>query len=153
MDISITPERPDQDEVRALFAASEAYMSALYPAESNHFVDVSALSRPEVLFLVARLRGEAVGCGAVVPAGDGTAEIKRMWVDPVCRGGGLGGALLDALIGAARSAGIVLLRLETGTAQPEALGLYRKAGFVERGPFGGYAADPLSVFMELSIVP
>jgi putative acetyltransferase len=40
------------------------------------------------------------------------------------------------------------LRLETGIHQPEALGLYRAAGFVERGPFGPYRPDPLSVFME-----
>ncbi|HEV8436640.1 MAG TPA: GNAT family N-acetyltransferase, partial [Methylomirabilota bacterium] len=29
-----------------------------------------------------------------------------------------------------------------------ALGLYRAAGYVERGPFGDYRPDPLSVFME-----
>ncbi len=37
---------------------------------------------------------------------------------------------------------------ETGTRQPEALGLCRRLGYVERGPFGTYAVDPLSVFME-----
>jgi putative acetyltransferase len=41
-----------------------------------------------------------------------------------------------------------LLRLETGVRQPEALGLYRKLGYRERGPFGAYKPDPLSVFME-----
>lgn len=44
--------------------------------------------------------------------------------------------------------GINLLRLETGIKQPEALGLYRKLGYRERGPFGAYSNDPLSVFME-----
>jgi putative acetyltransferase len=44
--------------------------------------------------------------------------------------------------------GIALARLETGISQPEALGLYRRLGYVEREPFGAYAADPLSVFME-----
>ena len=39
-------------------------------------------------------------------------------------------------------------RLETGIHQPEALGLYRRLGYVERGPFGSYALDPLSVFFE-----
>jgi putative acetyltransferase len=38
--------------------------------------------------------------------------------------------------------------LETGIRQPEALGLYERLGFVRRGPFGDYAEDPLSVFME-----
>lgn len=41
-----------------------------------------------------------------------------------------------------------MIRLETGVYQPEALALYGRAGYVERGPFGDYVADPLSVFME-----
>ena len=40
------------------------------------------------------------------------------------------------------------VRLETGIYQPEALGLYRSAGYVEREAFGDYVPDPLSVFME-----
>ena len=38
--------------------------------------------------------------------------------------------------------------LETGVRQPEALGLYSRAGYVRRGPCGSYPDDPLSVFME-----
>jgi putative acetyltransferase len=147
--VQIAPETPDQQEVWAFFAASEAYMGALYPAESNHFVDASQLVAPHVVFLVARREGVAVGCGAVVCGEDGAGEIKRMWVDPGQRGGGLGMALLAALIEAARARGLEVLRLETGIAQPEAIGLYWRAGFVTCGPFGSYQADPLSLFMEL----
>lgn len=151
MTIMIERETPDQPEVRGFFAASEAYMAELYPAESNHFIDVAALLRPDVVFLVARLNAAAVGCGAVVPAADGTGEIKRMWVDPGCRGQRLGAKILNALVAAGRAAGLTALQLETGISQPEALGLYRKAGFVDRGSFGGYVADPLSVFMQLDL--
>ena len=49
--------------------------------------------------------------------------------------------------------GVTLFRLETGIKQPEALGLYRKLGYRERGPFGAYVADPLSVFMEKCVGP
>ena len=49
-------------------------------------------------FLVARGAGRALGCGAIVEAGDGTAEIKRMWVAPEARGLKLGQRLLDALV-------------------------------------------------------
>mgnify|MGYP001990084849 CR=1 FL=1 len=48
----------------------------------------------------------------------------------------------------ALAAGLAYLRLEAGHRQPAALGLYRSAGFRERGPFGDYPADPLSVFLE-----
>jgi putative acetyltransferase len=56
--IAIAPECPDQPEIRAFFAASDTHMAALYPAESNHMMDVAALTRPNVHFLVAghRLR-------------------------------------------------------------------------------------------------
>ena len=47
-----------------------------------------------------------------------------------------------------KSLGVTLARLETGIRQPEALGLYRRLGYLERGRFGAYLEDPLSVFME-----
>ena len=147
--LTITSESPDQPDVRAFFAASEAYMGALYPAESNHFVDAAALAAPHVGFLVARREGVAVGCGAVVCGADGAGEIKRMWVDPAQRGGRIGMRLLEALVGAASARGLRVLRLETGISQPEAIGLYRCAGFTECVPFGSYQPDPLSLFMEL----
>jgi putative acetyltransferase len=78
----ITAESPDQPDVAALLAASDGYMAELYPAESNHMLDVGALKRPDVTFLVARLNGRAVGCGAVVRPEEDWAEIKRMFVSP-----------------------------------------------------------------------
>lgn len=147
--VVISLENPDQREIREFFAASEAYMGALYPAESNHFAPLTALLAPNVRFLVARSHdGRAVGCGAIVKAADGTAEVKRMWVDPSVRGLKLGVRILDALIAAARTDGLTTLRLETGIHQPEAIGLYRRAGFVEIPPFADYQPDPLSLFME-----
>jgi putative acetyltransferase len=147
-DVSIQAETPDQPEIAAFFAQSEAYMSALYPAESNHFAPLTVLLGPDVLFLVARRRGTAIGCGAIVRSDDGTAEIKRMWTAHEARGAGVGRALLAALEDAARSDGLTALRLETGIAQPEAISLYRSRGYADVGPFGGYVADPLSLFME-----
>jgi putative acetyltransferase len=146
--IGLAVESPDQHEIHALLQASNTYMAQLYPAESNHMLDVSDLTRPEVTFVVARSDGRAVGCGAIVASSDGWAEIKRMFVSPLARGQSIGRRLLQKLEAAALERGIALLRLETGTKQPEALALYRSAGFVEIGPFGNYSADPLSIFME-----
>jgi putative acetyltransferase len=141
-------ENPDQAEVAALLEASDAYMASLYPAESNHMLDIAALQRPEVVFLVARVDGRALGCGAVVSSGQGWAEIKRMFVSPAARGMKLGRRLLDEIEAIAVRNGDRVLRLEAGAKQPEALALYRSAGFVEIGPFGDYRPDPLSLFME-----
>jgi putative acetyltransferase len=150
--IQIAIENPDQPEVAALLEASDAYMATLYPAESNHLLDIASLQRPEVTFLVARVDGRALGCGAVVSSGEGWAEIKRMFVAPAARGLKLGRRLLEQIEAVASRGGERLLRLETGAKQPEALALYRSAGFVEIGPFGAYRPDPLSMFMEKPLI-
>ncbi len=64
------------------------------------------------------------------------------------RGLGIARRLLEALEARAKAAGIGVLRLETGIYQPEAIGLYERAGYVRRGPFSDYPDDPLSIFME-----
>ncbi len=149
--IQITVEDPAQAEVAPLLQASDAYMASLYPAESNHMLDVASLRQPQVTFLVARVDGKALGCGAVVDSGEGWAEVKRMFVSPAARGLKLGRRILDEIEAIATRRGARALRLEMGGLQPEAIGLYRSAGFVEIGPFGDYGADPLSIFMEKTL--
>jgi putative acetyltransferase len=144
----ILEESPSQPDVTALIAALDAHATALYPPESNHLLDVASLSGPAVTFLVARSECEAVGCGAILRDPRGWGEVKRMFVRPDQRGKGIGVRVLAELEVLARRSRLPLLRLETGIHNTEALALYRRAGFSERGPFGDYATDPLSVFME-----
>ncbi len=148
MSVTITLEPPRQPEIMRLLDMSDAYAASLYPAESNHLVDLSTLEQPSVSFFVARNDGVAVGCAALVEAGDGTAEIKRMFVDPEARGLGAASRLMDKLEEQATKSGLKAIRLETGIYQPEAIGLYRKYGYVEIEPFGSYQPDPLGLFME-----
>jgi putative acetyltransferase len=146
-DLSFTFGDPKRDDIIALLAASDAYMAELYPAESNHLLDVDTLRQPDIRFLIVERGGTAVGCGAIRIA-DGYGELKRMWVDPALRGRRLGVRILEALIAEAQNLRLPALRLETGISQPEALGLYRRFGFEDIAPFGDYLPDPLSVFME-----
>ena len=138
---------PDRDDVRRLIAASDGYLASLYPAESNHLADIAALASPDVTFLAALCAGEAVGCGALVRGRPGECELKRMFVAAAHRGRGLGRRILRALEAIAGEEKRVV-RLETGVRQKEAIALYSSAGFIEIAPFGNYAPDPLSVFME-----
>ncbi|MGI9477221.1 MAG: GNAT family N-acetyltransferase [Hyphomicrobiaceae bacterium] len=150
--MTIAPERPDQPDVVVLLSASDKFHAALYPSESNYLVDVAGLLLSNVRFFVVRdANRQAVGCGGfLLSREDDTviAELKRMWVDPGVRGSGIGQRLLAALEAAAIDEGAIFVRLETGIRQPQALALYRAAGYRERDPFGSYAADPLSLFME-----
>ena len=131
-----------------LIRQSDALMQSLYPAESNHLVDIDSLGAPHVHFFVAREDGRALGCGAFVLGTDGHAEMKRVFVAPAARGKGVARVLMEVLEREAAELGVTLMQLETGIKQPEAIALYRKFGYAERGPFGTYKSDPLSLFME-----
>jgi ribosomal protein S18 acetylase RimI-like enzyme len=98
-------------------------------------VDPEELVESRGLVLVARLRGEPVGCGALKLHGCEPAEIKRMWVAQEARGLGLGRRLLRELEEHARQRGAVKARLETNRALTEAIALYRSAGYFEVEPF------------------
>lgn len=148
---TIGRESPDQDDIRAIFAASDALSAALYPAESNHPVYADALSGPNARFFVARAEGRAIGCAGLILDQGRAAELKRMYVDAAARGTGLGRALLQAVEDAGRAEDVRIVRLETGIHSHAALGLYRRFGYRERGPFGSYRPDPLSVFMEKAL--
>lgn len=150
-DVLIAREDPRQADVLPLITALDAYHVAIYPPESNHFLDVESLAAADVHFLVARAGERPLGIGALwVKVGD-YGEVKRMFVDPAMRGHGLGRHLLRTIESVARNEALPCLRLETGTLNREALGLYRAVGFAERGPFGDYAAHPMCVFMEKRI--
>ena len=147
----ITQESANQPDVLQLIEELDAYQKPLYPAESHHGIDVEALVQPNVVFMVARDEaGNAVGCGAIVLAGE-YGEVKRMYVSPVCRGQGIARALLSALEAQARARGCARFALETGYLQPEAISLYEKAGYVRCGPFASYVDDPNSVFMRKTV--
>lgn len=145
---------PDDADVKALLAASDAYYVDLYPAESNHLESSDDLKQQNVLFVGCRVAGDLVASGAAkIMSDDGCyAEIKRVFVLDDHRGKGLSSQVMCFLETELENRGVSLFRLETGIKQPEALGLYRKLGYLECGPFGSYKADPFSVFMEKCVM-
>lgn len=94
---------------------------------------------PGAAFVIARIDGKPVGCGAIRPWDElGVAEIKRMFVEPNMRGRGISKQILLKLEETARSFGYTTLMLETGTRQPEAIALYEKAGYKRCHCWGKY---------------
>jgi DNA-binding MarR family transcriptional regulator/GNAT superfamily N-acetyltransferase len=93
------------------------------------------LRPPAGIFLLASLRGNPIGCGALKFHGEEPAEIKRMWVSDSARGLGIGRRLLIEIEAQAALHGTPTLRLETNGALKEAINLYRSAGYVEVAPF------------------
>ena len=144
---------PDRPDVQELIAASDAFYVDLYPAESNHLESSRDLKCANAVFVGCRVDGRLVASGAAkLMTDDGSyAEIKRVYVLEDYRGRGFSRQIMEYLEAELQQRGILLFRLETGIRQPEALGLYRKLGYRERGPFGAYGSDPLSVFMEKEV--
>ena len=141
--LTLATEPYGDDGPRRVVARAEAELVARYGSldDGERGLTAAMFDPPAGAFLVAR-RGDAagppvggVGVRAVAPD---VGEVRRLWVDPDCRGQGIGRALMDAVEGAARDLGLAALRLSTGGRQPEAVALYRTTGW-QRVPVDGRA--------------
>jgi GNAT superfamily N-acetyltransferase len=136
-DLLITPEPPDSTLAAALLDRYFRELAARFPGGPGVFepariaVSPTEFTPPHGVFLIARLDGQAVGCGAVRTLDADVAEIKRMWVDSGVRGLGIGRRLLAALEGAAAELACRTVRLDTAAYLTEALPLYVSAGYAE----------------------
>ena len=137
----------DSPDARALREELESDLAERYGVDTE--LGVKPSEETVLAFLVARdAEGEPVACGALLDLGDGSAEIKRMFVQPEQRGRGLARRVLEALEREALRRGFDRIRLETGERQPEAMSLYRSAGYGEIDKFGPYRDAPLSRCFE-----
>lgn len=90
---------------------------------------------PKGALFVAEVDDQIAGCVALRPLADGACEMKRMFVLPDFHGRGIGDLLGRAIIDQALAIGYDRMMLDTGPAQQEAQGLYRKLGFTETSSY------------------
>lgn len=102
-----------------------------YPAE--------LFAPPQGNFTLLLREGRAVAGGAFKRYDAETAELKRMWTDASLRRQGLAQRVLDELEATAIRQGYSRIYLTTGFRQPEAKGLYLRAGYT---PLFDVAVDP-----------
>lgn len=145
--IVVEQGHPKDQAAAALLGQSHALMNSLFPADACHYLDLDALCADHIRFFVAREGDAVLGTGALALM-DGYGEVKSMFTAPIARGKGLAAAVLRVIEDTASTAGLPLLRLETGTGLDAAHRLYARFGFETRGPFGTYEDSPYSVFME-----
>lgn len=134
---SVTVEAVDPASADAQ-ACIDAYLRELderfesgFDATRGPSADPQELVPPSGVLLLARMDGQALGCGALKALGDGVGEIKRMWVSPSARGLGIAQRLLDALERHAQGMGLATLRLDTNRSLVEARALYARNGYHE----------------------
>ncbi|MYM57474.1 bifunctional helix-turn-helix transcriptional regulator/GNAT family N-acetyltransferase [Thalassovita mangrovi] len=145
----------DPRSTDAVYCLSEYYAELGRRFETGFDVNLSRdpevtdMMPPRGTFLIARSDGLPLGCVGLKGTDKGYAEIKRLWVSPAARGLGMARRLMDAAETAARDLGIALLRLDTNSALPEAVALYRNSGWTEIDRFND---DPYpDHFFEKSI--
>lgn len=92
---------------------------------------------PRAAFVVARVDGEAVGCGALRPLDATTVEVKRMYTRAAYRRRGVAQVIMAEFERLARDFGYATLKLQTGPLQPEAAALYERVGYRRIPRFSG----------------
>jgi putative acetyltransferase len=151
MKIEIAVETPLQDEVRALVAELNAVLLELTPPEHCHHMTVEQMADAATTVFVARIDGQAVGCGALKRHADGIGEVKRMYTRPAHRGLKIGARIVERIEALARRDGLKRLVLETGDRHHAAWTVYERAGFTRCGPVLDYPDVKWSVFYEKAL--
>jgi DNA-binding MarR family transcriptional regulator/predicted GNAT family acetyltransferase len=137
--VKVAAEAPDTADARLCLSTYFSELAARFETGFDAGADDSArvedMAPPSGLFVIARLDGDAVGCGGFKRVDKATGEIKRVWTAPSARGLGVARRMLRALEAAAREAGLKTLRLDTNRALTEAHALYRSEGYREIARF------------------
>lgn len=127
--------RPDAVQ---LLAELTAELAALYKtSDGSAGFKPSDVEVPRAAFVVARIDGEPVGCGALRPIDDTTVEVKRMYTRAAYRRMGVAQAIMAEFERLARAFGYTTLKLQTGPLQPEAAALYERVGYYSIPRFSG----------------
>lgn len=107
----------------------------LYPSSDGLAgFKLSDVEVPRAAFVIARVDGYPVGCGALRPIDDTTAEVKRMFTRTDFRRRGVAQAVLAELERLAVEFGYDTIKLQTGPKQLDAAALYELVGY-HRIPF------------------
>jgi putative acetyltransferase len=140
-------------EVRELLALHLSGMHANSPPGHVFALDLSGLQEPEVTVWTAWDGDSLAGVGALKALSDQVGEVKSMRTHPQHLRKGVAAALLEQIVATARARGYRRLSLETGSgpAFAPALALYRKRGFIDGPPFGGYIASDFNQMLHLSL--
>jgi GNAT superfamily N-acetyltransferase len=138
-------------DAAALRAAQRAELAARYGTPDSEPGPAPTAADTTVFLLARDADGAAVGCGALRELGPDVGEVKRMYVVPSRRRTGVAGVVLAALEAEAARRGWTLLRLETGTEQPDAMAFYERHGYRRIPNFGHYADSELSVCYERAV--
>ncbi|MCY1140735.1 GNAT family N-acetyltransferase [Actinoplanes sp. Pm04-4] len=135
----------------ALRAAQRAELDARYGSDDHEPGPPPSAADVDLFLIASAPDGTPLACGALRRLTPTSAEIKRMYAIPAARGTGAATAILRALESAAVTRGWTTLRLETGTAQPEAIRFYEREGYRQIPLYGPYVGSEISLCYERTL--
>jgi len=163
----IQAETPEQiqrfQELVAEYKAWDLAMSGTMGLDVHTLLDfgykesfdelLAEFAPPSGRLLLASFEGQVAGCAGLRRLSPEIGEMKRVYVRPAFRRKGLGRALIEGVIAAARLIGYGKLRLETANFMEGAQALYRSLGFELIEPYREIpdVMKHLGVFMELNL--
>jgi putative acetyltransferase len=151
-DLRVARFPEDLEPVRALmreYAASLGFDLCFQDFDRELATLPGEYAPPRGALFVAWTCSRPAGCVALRPLDGDACEMKRLYVRPDCRGGGLGRALVERVLGEARRLGYARMRLDTVPGMEAAIALYRALGFVDIPP---YRLNPIPGALYLECV-
>ncbi|MDF2854117.1 MAG: acetyltransferase [Sphingobacterium multivorum] len=147
--VEIIVQDPSSTEALSLMNELSSTLEAITGNTGRHSFNEDDVRKPRALFAIAYIQGEAVGCGAIRPINENTAEIKRMYAK--VKGRGIGGEILDYLENKARKMGYIKLILETRLINQNAVQFYERKSYHRILNYGKYAGHSESVCFEKNL--
>lgn len=139
-----------QDAFKMMEELSETLMKITGDSGKSSF-NVKDISDARAVFVVAYSdAGESIGCGAIRPIDENTAEVKRMYAKSKAKG--IGTAILSYLEGQAQKLGYSKLWLETRLINKRAVAFYERRGYHRIANYGKYAGRAEAVCFEKTVI-
>lgn len=133
--LQVGPEPAASDDAQACLNAYYTELQTRFDTgfdpNAGKAVDSADMTPPTGWFVLARVDGQAVGCGALIRLDGETCEIKRVWASPAVRGMGVATRIMDVLEELACEAGFARVWLDTNGTLTEAQAMYRNRGYRE----------------------
>ncbi|WP_378187079.1 GNAT family N-acetyltransferase [Aquimarina sp. W85] len=136
--INIIKTDATHKDFRLLVTALDKELAVRDGDDHDFYNQFNGLENIHHCLIAYDLSNEPLGCGAFKKYSDSTVEIKRMFVTPAARGKGVAFKILKTLENWSQSLGYEHCILETGIQQPEAIALYKKAGYQITDNYGQY---------------
>jgi GNAT superfamily N-acetyltransferase len=147
---SVIRTNSDHEDFKTLIRSLDQELWGRYGAEQGFFDQFNKTDKIHHV-VVAYADGMPVGCGAIKKYSDDTTEVKRMFVKQNLRGKGIARLVLTELERWASELNYAYCILQTGYKQPDAVGLYQKAGYKIIANYGQYVGTDTSVCMKKQI--